>query len=74
MAIKNLNAIVWLYRGEVEKYTELLNEYRQILGEDKTFAEYIESLSEEVKAIEAEGKQAVADAGRGKGKNSTRIR
>ena len=66
--LKNLNAIVWLYRGEVEKYTELLNEYRQILGEDKTFAEYIESLSEEVKAIEAEGKQAVADAGRGKGK------
>ena len=66
--LKNLNAIVWLYRGEVEKYIELLNEYRQILGEDKTFAEYIESLSEEVKAIEAEGKQAVADAGRGKGK------
>ena len=66
--LKNLNAIVWLYRGEVEKYIELLNEYRQILGEDKTFAEHIASLSEQVKAIEAEGKQAVADAGRGKGK------
>ena len=60
--LKNLNAIVWLYRGEVEKYTELLNEYRRTLGEDKTFAEYIEALSEQVKAIEAEGK------GRGKGK------
>ena len=66
--LKNLNAIVWLYRGEVEKYTELLNEYRRTLGEDKTFAEHIEALSEQVKAIEAEGKQAVADAGRGKGK------
>ena len=66
--LKNLNAIVWLYRGEVEKYTELLNEYSQTLGEDKTFAEHIASLSEQVKAIEAEGKQAVADAGRGKGK------
>ena len=66
--LKNLNAIVWLYRGENEKYTELLNEYRQVLGEDKTFAEHIETLSKEVKAIEAEGKQAVADAGRGKGK------
>lgn len=66
--LKNLNAIVWLYRGEVEKYIELLNEYRQTLGEDKTFAEHIASLSEQVKAIEAEGKQAVADAGRGKGK------
>lgn len=66
--LKNLNAIVWLYRGEVEKYTALLNEYRQILGEGKTFAEHIENLSEQVKAVEAEGKQAVADAGRGKGK------
>lgn len=25
--MKNLNAIVWLYRGEVEKYSELLEEY-----------------------------------------------
>lgn len=66
--LKNLNAIVWLYRGEVEKYTELLNEYHQTLGGDKSFAEHIEALSEQVKAIEAEGKQAVADAGRGKGK------
>ena len=66
--LKNLNAIVWLYRGEVEKYTELLNEYRRTLGEDKTFAEHIDALSEQVKAIEAEGKQAVADASRGKGK------
>lgn len=66
--LKNLNAIVWLYRGEVEKYIALLNEYRQTLGEDKTFAEHIASLSEQVKEIEAEGKQAVAEAGRGKGK------
>ena len=66
--LKNLNAVVWLYRGEVEKYIELLNEYRQTLGKDKTFAEHIASLSEQVKAIEAESKQAVADAGRGKGK------
>lgn len=66
--LKNLNAIVWLYRGEVEKYIVLLNEYRQTLGEDKTFAEHIAFLSEQVKAIEAEGKKAVSDAGRGKGK------
>ncbi len=25
--LKNLNAIVWLYRGETEKYTQLLQEY-----------------------------------------------
>jgi len=29
--LKNLNAIVWLYRGEVEKYRNLLKEYRQAL-------------------------------------------
>ena len=25
--LKNLNAIVWLYRGETEKYTALLDEH-----------------------------------------------
>ena len=29
--LKNLNAIVWLYRGETEKYTKLLEEYRRAL-------------------------------------------
>ena len=29
--LKNLNAIVWLYRGEVEKYNALLDDYRRHL-------------------------------------------
>lgn len=29
--MKNLNAIVWLYRGEVDKYQQLLNDYRRAL-------------------------------------------
>ena len=29
--LKNLNAIVWLYRGETEKYVALLDEYRRYL-------------------------------------------
>lgn len=29
--LKNLNAIVWLYRGEVDKYQNLLSQYRQEL-------------------------------------------
>ncbi len=29
--LKNLNAIVWLYRGETEKYKALLNDYRKAL-------------------------------------------
>lgn len=30
--LKNLNAIVWLYRGEKQKYKALLQEYRTALG------------------------------------------
>jgi len=29
--LKNLNAIVWLYRGETDKYTSLINEYRRCI-------------------------------------------
>lgn len=31
--LKNLNAIVWLYRGETEKYASLLDEYRRQIEE-----------------------------------------
>ena len=31
--LKNLNAIVWLYRGETEKYSALIREYHDVLGE-----------------------------------------
>lgn len=36
--LKNLNAIVWLYRGEVEKYTALLDEYCRTI---KSSLEYL---------------------------------
>lgn len=29
--LKNLNATVWLYRGETDKYTSLINEYRRCI-------------------------------------------
>ena len=32
--LKNLNAIVWLYRGEADKYAALLDEYRQTIKSD----------------------------------------
>lgn len=38
--IKNLTAIVWLYRGETEKYASLLNEYSDAL---KKYANEVES-------------------------------
>ena len=57
--LKNMNAIVWLYRGEIDKYTALLNEYRSALGSDKPFAEQVHELSEEAKALRSEAKKAV---------------
>ena len=60
--LKNMNAIVWLYRGEIEKYTALLEEYRTTLGSDKPFAEQMHELSEQVKALRAEAKKAVEAA------------
>ena len=59
--LKNLNAIVWLHRGEVEKYRELLTQYTQVLG-DSPFADRAAQLSEEIAALRAEAKQAVEAA------------
>ena len=60
--LKNMNAIVWLYRGEVDKYVALLNEYKTVLGSDKPFAEQVHELSESAKALHQEAKKAVEAA------------
>lgn len=60
--LKNINAIVWLYRGEIDKYSALLNEYRNALGSDKPFAEQMHELSEKAKALHSEAKKAVESA------------
>ena len=57
--IKNINGIVWLYRGEIDKYMNLLDEYRNILGSDKPFKEQVHELSKKVKELRAEAKEAV---------------
>jgi type I restriction enzyme M protein len=44
--MKNLNAIVWLYRGETEKYTKLLQDYwTQIINDYKELDAAFESVS-----------------------------
>lgn len=60
--LKNMNAIVWLYRGEIDKYSALLNEYRSALGSDKPFTEQVHELSEKAKALRSEAKKAVESA------------
>lgn len=60
----NLNAIVWLYRGEIDKYKSLLEEYRTVLGNDKSFTDNIHKLSEKIKEVKLEAKIAVENAAR----------
>lgn len=60
--LKNLNAIVWLYRGETEKYVALLQEYRAVLDSDEPFPNQVHELSEKIKTLGAETKKAVDSA------------
>jgi type I restriction enzyme M protein len=60
--LKNMNAIVWLYRGETDKYVDLLDEYKTALGSNKPFAEQVHELSEKAKAFRTEVKKAVEAA------------
>ena len=57
--LRNLQAIVHLYRGETEKYQALLNDYRQVLG-DTTVASAQAALDKQ----KAESKEAIANAAR----------
>lgn len=60
--LKNLNAIVWLYRGETEKYKNLLAEYHTTLNSENSFEEIVHTLSEKLKALRKEAKDAVSSA------------
>lgn len=62
--LKNMNAIVWLYRGENDKYAALLEEYRTALGSDEPFAEQVQKLSDKGNAFRIEAKKAVDEAGK----------
>ena len=57
--LRNLQAIVHLYRGETEKYQALLNDYRQVLG-DTTVASAQTALDKQ----KSEAKEAIANASR----------
>lgn len=59
--LKNLNAIVWLYRGEIDKYKALLDEYHDVLGED-SFEEIVRLAEEIIGDLRSEAKSAVAKA------------
>ena len=56
--LKNLNAIVWLYRGESEKYTALIEEYHVILGSEP-FNKTIDQLSTSIENLSVEAKKQI---------------
>lgn len=56
--MKNLNAIVWLYRGEIDKYQKLLGGYRTALGSDN-FDEVLSQLTAKTEQVKAESKSAL---------------
>ena len=60
--LKNLNAIVWLYRGETKKYEALLKGYRQELDNPPSFTDKVTQLTEEISALRAEAKKKVEAA------------
>ena len=82
--LKNLNAIVWLYRGETDKYTALLQEYYDYLhGEAEaadnddlkeavyqdSFADIVSALKEKLSALRKVAKAEVDAAGKRDKKN-----
>ena len=60
--LKNLNAIVWLYRRETEKYQALIKEYHDVFGDNLPFADHIKELSEKITLLREEAKKAVESA------------
>ena len=77
--LKNLNAIVWLYRGETEKYTALLQEYHDYLQAEAeaaenddlkdavyqdSFADIVLALKERLSALRKAAKAEVDAAGK----------
>lgn len=60
--LKNLNAIVWLHRGETDKYLKLLDEYHAALGNDRPFADNVRELAVKGDALKEEAKAAVEAA------------
>lgn len=54
--LKNLTAIVWLYRGEVEKYKALLEEYQEALG-CTSFDEALTQLQVELEELQSRRKR-----------------
>ncbi len=61
--LKNLNAIVWLYRGETDKYRALVDEYAETLA-SRDFPAVLAKLEEKKTQLSAQAKEEIAQAAR----------
>lgn len=61
--LKNLHAIVSLYRQDTEQYKTLLDEYTEVLGE-RDFSTILQGLEEKKTALSKEGRAEAAAAAR----------
>ena len=61
--LKNLNAIVWLYRGETDKYRALVDEYSETLA-SRDFPAVLAKLEEKKTQLNAQAKEEIAQAAR----------
>lgn len=61
--LRNLTAIVWLYRREVDEYRALVEEYAETLG-GRDFPAVLEKLEGQKAQLTTEGKEAAASASR----------
>lgn len=59
--LKNMNAIVWLYRGETDKYQQLIEEYHSVLGEGD-FEKLLHDQEDCIKELRREAKAAADSA------------
>lgn len=83
--LKNMNAIVWLYRGETEKYQKLLEEYRDQLQayaaerpeyadcmNGAYFSEIVKKIEEKIKS-EREQEKAIVEAAAKRDRKSIQV-
>ena len=49
---------MWLYRGEIDKYTNLLNGYRTKLGSEGSFSDIVDMYTRKLKDLKKEVKKA----------------
>lgn len=60
--LKNISAVVWLYRGETDKYQKLLNDYESVLNAGGDFSVALLTLKERLKKQQEQSQEEINKA------------